>query len=58
MKKKDYQYTIDGKPYTWEGFIDKGRELGFKSQYDFISTSMVAGYLRKIGHKVGNYQPK
>lgn len=56
--KKDYQYMIDGEPYTWEEFIKKGIEYGFESQYDFTSTSMVASYLRKTGHEVGTYEIK
>ena len=51
--KKDYKYTINGKPYTWEEFIQKGRDCGFESKYDFISTSMVAAFLRKRGYKIG-----
>jgi len=59
MKTKtgeEYQYTIDGKPYTWQGFLKQGKEWGFVSHYDFTSTSMVADYLRKTGHIVGKYE--
>lgn len=53
---EEYKYTIDGKLYTWEGFIQQGKELGFLSSYEFTTTSMVADFLRRAGHTVGDYE--
>jgi len=57
IKKIEYEYTIDGIPYTWEEFIQEGKNFGFESDGSGLtSTSEVAGFLRRTGHKVGYYR--
>lgn len=54
-EEEEYQYTIDGVPYTWIDFIKKAEEWGFDGGV-IQTTSMAAAYLRKIGHTVGEYR--
>ena len=55
--KEQYEYTIDDIPYTWHDFIKEGKALGFESDDSGItSTSEVANYLRRMGHKVGYFK--
>lgn len=57
--KKEYEYTINGIPYTWHDFIKEGKALGFESDGSGITTtSEVAQYLRSIGYKVDYYKEK
>jgi hypothetical protein len=54
---KNYEYTIDGLPYTWEDFIQEGKALGFESDDSGVTTtSEIASFLRRTGHKVDYYK--
>ena len=54
-EEEPYKYTIDGKPYTFLGFIRQAVEWGLERGF-LTSTSQASTYLRKIGHIVGEYR--
>jgi hypothetical protein len=50
--ENEFDYTVDGKAYTYEGFLQMASEQGWKAG-KLRSAGHAAAFLRTQGHDVG-----